>query len=69
MYSTRPERCQQKMAYSAECVARTAALALSWVAVGLKLYPYQCDVCSYWHLTHYEQPATLPVQRSVSVIH
>lgn len=66
MYLTRPERCMQKMAYTAECVAANAAKALSWV--GLRLFPYQCDVCEDWHLTHYPQPGYVPVQRTVGVI-
>jgi len=66
MYLTRPERCVQKMAYTAECVARTAALALSWI--DLHLYPYECDVCQDWHLTHYLQPPMIPVQKTSTVI-
>lgn len=67
MYITRPERCTQKMAYTAECVATSAALALSWV--GLVLYPYECDVCRYWHLTHYPQPVPIPAQRTQGATH
>lgn len=45
----RVEDCAVKVPYSAECVARTAALALGWV--GVDVQPYRCDVCTEWHLT------------------
>jgi hypothetical protein len=46
----RIENCAIKVPYTAECVARAASVALGWA--GINVEPYQCDVCSLWHVTH-----------------
>ena len=49
----RRRRCGSKVPYSAEWVARNAAVALSWLSgdyAGLE--PYLCPFCDHHHLGH-----------------
>jgi hypothetical protein len=46
----RIERCAEKVPYTCQRVAETAAVALGWA--GIDVETYRCDVCDLWHVTH-----------------
>lgn len=46
----RIERCAEKVPYTCQVVAETAAVALGWC--GIDVETYRCEVCDLWHVTH-----------------